>query len=160
MFETSRTPRDAAREQRGATFDPLSQILHADAANDSFSPGWPFDRRGEAVWQQAVRNEDAMSPLALGVDALAILLASITTGTTYHFLFRESIGPVSDFVATGLVAALLFCSVTRWKAAQPPLGPSLSYERAREALSSWVTAFLLLLLIVFALKTSAALSRG
>jgi Undecaprenyl-phosphate glucose phosphotransferase len=160
MFESSRTPREAARERRNAAYESVEQISRVDAANDAFSPGWPFEQRNAAVWQQAVRNEDAASPLALGADALAILLASITTGTAYHFFIRESIGPVSDFVATGLVAALLFCSVTRWKTASPPLAPSLPVERAREALSSWITAFLLLLLIVFALKTSATLSRG
>lgn len=161
MFESSRTPREAAREQRTGAFEAFEQTARVSAANDPFLPGWPFETSGSAILRQPVRNADAVSLLALGADALAILLASITTGTAYHFVFRnESIGPVSSFFATGLVAAVLFCSVTRWKMASPPLAPSLPVERAREAMSAWVTSFLLLLLIVFALKTSAELSRG
>ena len=160
MFEGSRAARDGARASRDVTSEFPNHTTRLSAANDPFLPGWPFTTdAGSTMWQQPVRNADAASPLVLAVDALAILAASVVTGVAYHLFFRESMGPVSDFAATGMLAALLFCSVTRWKAA-PPLGLSLPIERAREGLSSWVTAFLLLLLIVFALKASGTLSRG
>lgn len=98
--------------------------------------------------------------VALFVDMLFIVSTSVVTGVGYHQIALGAPGDVSDFVATGLVAAVIFCGVTRLIESHHPLKISDAFDRARDSAVAWLLTSLLFVFATFTLKVGEDLSRG
>ena len=154
-----------ARFDLGVLFPQRASL---DAPNSSHGPAFVADfvhdlmgntpREHDATAR--ILNAQAYAPMALIVDAVAIVGMAILTGLAYDVVALRRLAPALPYLRNGLLVSVLFFGVARLKAAQLPLGISRAYERARVGLSSWVAAFVLFLFIVFVLKASSDLSRG
>jgi undecaprenyl-phosphate galactose phosphotransferase/putative colanic acid biosynthesis UDP-glucose lipid carrier transferase len=97
---------------------------------------------------------------ALLLDSAVIVLSSLAAGVLYDLVAFHKIGGMALPLRSGLLVALLFFGLARLKASHMPFGTSPPYERVREGLSSWITAFALFLFVAFLFKNASQLSRG
>lgn len=126
---------------------------------------WLRGRLDYGTWQTPHRtagilNSHAYAPVALVCDAVVIVLAAVAAGAGYQLAAFSRIGSPSPFFDTGILIAVLFCGISRFKAQHLPFGTSRAHERARAALSSWIGAFAFFLFIAFTIKIGTSLSRG
>ncbi|GGE48725.1 undecaprenyl-phosphate glucose phosphotransferase [Agaricicola taiwanensis] len=106
-----------------------------------------------------------LSPAAVGAisaaaDFIAIIAASVVSGTAYHHMFIGGYGNTSVFLGAGLIIALAF--VTSFHASK---GYDIQNIRARRnvvlhILALWGASFALLTILVFLMKLGHTLSRG
>ena len=97
---------------------------------------------------------------ALLLDSAVIVMASVASGVLYDIVAFHRIGELALPFRSGLLVALLFFGLARLKASHMPFGTSPPYERVRDGLSSWITAFALFLFVAFLFKNASQLSRG
>src|SRR5690348_144137 len=98
--------------------------------------------------------------MALAFDALFIIATGILTGLVYTKVALGVAGDPDVFAGTGVLAAVIFCTLTRARGASGPLRVSTAAGRARAAVTTWVVTFLFLTFLAFTLKVSATFSRG
>jgi Undecaprenyl-phosphate glucose phosphotransferase len=96
----------------------------------------------------------------LVVDALVIVVASLVAGIAYHGIAFGAAGKVHVFLATGFLTALVYNAVIRVPERNALLKLSTGFARGRAAFLAWNIAFATLLVLAFALKAGAELSRG
>ena len=107
-----------------------------------------------------VSNEQASSGLSLFTTAMVIVAASAFAGTAYEFIADQDYHDLSDFLATGLLIAVIFCGALRLSEERQPMKLSHVYGRARDAFVAWITTFAVFLAVAFTLKLGDELSRG
>jgi Undecaprenyl-phosphate glucose phosphotransferase len=107
-----------------------------------------------------ILNQQVYAAEVLLLDVAVIVLMSLAAGVVYDFAAFGRLGDISAFLRSGLLVSVLFFGLARLQAARLPFGTSLSYERARDGLSTWAAAFALFLFIAFMLKSVSQLSRG
>lgn len=107
-----------------------------------------------------ISNDQAVALPALVIEGAGIFLLSIVTGAIYHLSVFGEFGDAGVYGGVGFLAAVLFCGATRVSASAHPLSVSRDGDRARQALSTWVVTFLILVAVAFSLKIGAVLSRG
>jgi len=120
----------------------------------------PAARRAGRANAACILNKQTYALEALFLDALIIVLAGVAAGALYDVVAYNIVGDLTLPLRSGLIVALLFAGLARLKAADMPFGTSGPFERARDGLSSWVTAFTLFLFVAFILKDASHLSRG
>jgi VCBS repeat-containing protein len=101
-----------------------------------------------------VSNEQASSALSLFTTAMVIVAASAFAGTAYEFTVDQDYHDLSDFLATGLLIAVIFCGARRLSEERQPMKLSHVYGRARDAFVAWITTFAVFL-GTFSLDTAA-----
>ena len=104
--------------------------------------------------------EQAYSVAALLVDAALITLASIASGMAFHMAVHGVRGDVDAFAATGVIAAVLFCSFLRIQGTHKRRADFTGAGRVRTAVVVWTLTFLFLIVLAFGLKISSQFSRG
>ena len=97
---------------------------------------------------------------ALGIEAAIIVATSVASGIVFHLATRNAFGDVRAFLATGAIAAALYCSLIRISGSQAPLKPRPEFDAVGKSLTAWLVTFSFLLLVSFALKISGQFSRG
>lgn len=100
------------------------------------------------------------SGAALAVDAIVIILTSLTVGVVFHRLTRDQTGDILAFIATGAIVATLFCATIRIRGHHNRRPDTTGLRRINTALVVWTLVFLFLIAIAFSLKISAQFSRG
>ena len=92
-------------------------------------------------------------------EAAAIIFASVLGGLAYSQVALGYEGEITEFLGTGVLAAVLFSGVMRLRE-----GRGLSLRRGFDAIADasfvWCGVFLFLALLAFLLKLSGDLSRG
>jgi Undecaprenyl-phosphate glucose phosphotransferase len=103
---------------------------------------------------------DQFGTLAALSDACAIVVASMATGSAYHWLAFGRVGSVVEFFGVGVILAALAAALMKLKGLYSP--DSLLSVRPHIApiLFVWSSVVLFLLGVSFTLKVSDALSRG
>jgi Undecaprenyl-phosphate glucose phosphotransferase len=93
-------------------------------------------------------------------DAAVIVLMSLVSGFGYHAIFKGEQGDPLLFLATGLLASLLFVVATRTIEANQLLRRPDGTEAVRDLTLAWVATIMCVTFFAFALKAGADLSRG
>lgn len=98
--------------------------------------------------------------LAFACDVTIIVIASIASGVTYHFLAFSSIGDLIQYSTFGLIIAITFASINQIRSLY--FGEELFnlIRQIRNVLLNLVLTFFLLTTVAFALKISDLISRG
>jgi Undecaprenyl-phosphate glucose phosphotransferase len=149
-------PRPVPSQQRNGASDLADQPLE-------IGPRLPNVTRpsDNAVTRAPViSNEQASSALSLFATAMVIAAISAFAGTGYEFVVDQDYHDVGDFLASGVLMAIIFCGALRLLEERQPMKLSHFYGRARDASVAWVTTFAVFLVIAFTLKLGDALSRG
>lgn len=97
---------------------------------------------------------------ALAIDAFAIFCAGLVSGIGYHRLAFGETGDIVTFAGIGILIAAVYCTVFRSMVSHRPQHTQYPARLLRAAASAWTISFLLFLLIAFAMKAGADLSRG
>lgn len=125
------------------------------------------DRMGVADLRASARapgsgiaGDEAAGPLALTVDAAAIVVLGAVAGAFYQAVAFDQLGEPPSFIAIACVVAAVFCVTTRLLSTNNLLSISRDTGRARMALTAWVITFTALMVVAFALKIGAVFSRG
>ena len=118
-------------------------------------PIWGFDSRTTVI-----SSEQAASNSSLLAIAIVIVATGVFAGTLYKIGSGQKVDAVGDFLATGLLVAVIFSGILRISTDQRLVSPSGMYDRANQALLAWMMSFAVLLAIVFAGKLGTVVSRG
>ena len=111
-------------------------------------------------WRADVPVRYAASTLALGVDALVIVVVSVLTGMAFTTASHGQLGDIRVFTATGAMVATVFCGLVLLQSSRDPLASATRLGRARMAAVAWIATFLVLVVLAFGMKISAQFSRG
>lgn len=102
----------------------------------------------------------ALNALCWLADGLMIVLASLLGGAAYQLLANDTFGEVNQFLAAGLLAALLFGFSAKTQGFYQ-LNNILSPARSRrQIIGNWMLVTLFLALMAFLFKVGAHYSRG
>jgi Undecaprenyl-phosphate glucose phosphotransferase len=118
----------------------------------------PPDTR--AVRSPLISNERASSKRSLLANGLVVVATSVFAGSSYEFVAGQDYHDFGDFLATGLLIALIFCGALRLSEERQPMKISHVSGRACHAFVAWLTTFAVFLAIAFTLKLGDELSRG
>ena len=89
-----------------------------------------------------------------------IVAMSIFAAIAYHFVFLSEFPLIKPYLSTGIVAAIIFCSLTA-SAGLYNTAALLSWRRQTTyVLSFWLVVLLVLGLVLFLLKVGSSYSRG
>jgi Undecaprenyl-phosphate glucose phosphotransferase len=103
---------------------------------------------------------DQFGTLAALSDACAIVIASIATGSAYHWLAFGRVGTVVEFFGVGAILAALAVALTKLRDLYRPDTLLSVRQQIAPILFIWSSVVLFLLAVSFTLKISDALSRG
>jgi|SRR5262252_2123761 len=117
------------------------------------------DSRADAASGFQVSYNELGGVTALA-DVCAIVVASIATGSTYHWFAYGSVGNIGEFFGVGAILAALAVAPTKLRGLYSP--DSLLSVRTQTApiLFIWSSVVLFLIGVSFTLKISEELSRG
>ena len=109
---------------------------------------------------RSVVDNSRFFAIAVALDMLVIIAASVAAGVLYHACFYGRAGPIRDFAAGGTLAALLFTLPFIFRG-QYSIEAFLSGKRAIPQLFNvWCYAFLSLAVLGVLTKTTDLVSRG
>ena len=135
----------------------------SDVAERPFDIGPRVSTRSadkRTAYVPTISNERALSTPSLLANALVIVATSAFAGTSYEYIVGQDYHDVRDFLATGLLIAIIFSGALRLSEERQPMKISHVYGRARHAFVAWLTTFAVFLAIAFTLKLGDELSRG
>jgi Undecaprenyl-phosphate glucose phosphotransferase len=98
--------------------------------------------------------------LAVLSDVLAILVASMITGSAYHWLAYGRVGSIVEFFGVGAILAALAAALMKLKGLYTPDSLLTVRPQIMPILFIWSSVVLFLLSVSFTLKISEELSRG
>ncbi len=99
-------------------------------------------------------------PLAFASDLLAIMTASVLSGTAYHYAAYGNIGPLSLFVKAGLIVALFFTLPFLFREKYNLTSYISKNERLPSLFLIWNYAFFSMFALGFLTKSTELFSRG
>lgn len=100
------------------------------------------------------------SPLAIAVDLIAVVLASVAAGMGYHEIAFQSAGDPLQFAGVGAAIGIFFVSACRLLETGQGTAVSTGKSRAGQGVIAWALSFALLCLMLFALRAGISVSRG
>src|SRR5579883_139982 len=109
------------------------------------------------TWPISYRSIEVLS---VSADAILILFACILSGVVYHSVIEGQPGDVLEYVGTAAVVSALFCSAMKIRGLYSPAELLHFKAQLRGLALAWVTVFLFLAGVVFALKIGKEFSRG
>ena len=98
--------------------------------------------------------------LLTALESIEIVIASLVAGVAYHALFYGYPGPITEFVAVGLLTATFYGSVMHGIEARAPWRDLTGSEALRDMALVWFSTILFVTFFAFSLKAGASLSRG
>ena len=129
-----------------------ASVIHSAEAGDYLE-----QRPGSGHWPISYRSVEALS---VGTDAVLILLSCVVSGVVYHSLAEGQTGDPLEYLGTAAVVSALFCSLMKIRGLYSP-AELLNFKAQFQGLALvWLTVFLFLAGIVFALKVGKDFSRG
>lgn len=173
VIATGEGPGQRAFAWRSASREEVFPAARPAVSNSSIGHG-PAARSGDRAHADSaaqkparpsldVINRDLRSPLQLAADVLVIVVLAGACGMLYNALAYDSasaVQSVRDFLWAGMTVALLLVTLERFDDGQRDIAVTTAFDRLRSLLKGWSLAFAALLFILFALKSSANLSRG
>jgi undecaprenyl-phosphate galactose phosphotransferase/putative colanic acid biosynthesis UDP-glucose lipid carrier transferase len=96
----------------------------------------------------------------VGIDTTIIYATSVASGWIYHELWFDEQGDLAVFFGVGSVIAIYFSVIMGLRRNYEPPKVISFNAQAREITFAWCTSILVMILAVFSLKTTTALSRG
>lgn len=118
------------------------------------------DVKGSREASRLAIGNTAFAILALVTESLAILTASVSSGSLYHLAVYEDLGPVEIYLTIGALTALLYTLPFVFRD-EYDIEDFLEGRRAtRRIFVIWNYAFLCLALFGFVTKTTGIFSRG
>lgn len=93
-------------------------------------------------------------------DVCAILVASMATGSAYHWLAYGRVGSVAEFFGVGAILAALTAALMKLKNLYTPDSLLSVRSQVSPIILVWSSVVLFLLGVSFTLKISEGLSRG
>lgn len=114
----------------------------------------PAPRR---TWPISYRSVEALS---LATDAFLIVLACVLSGVIYHSIMEGQPGDLLEYVGTAAVVSVLFCGALKIRGSYSPAELLQFKAQLKGVALSWISVFLFLAGIVFALKIGKEFSRG
>ena len=133
----------------------IDECEHAEPRVE-FAPQVLVRRQGDFN----ISGDLAVALPALLVDGVAIVLLATISGAAYYYFAFGNVGQPSVYAGLGLLDAVLFCGMTRLMGAARGTMVSHGAGRARLALIGWISTFLFLVFVAFALKVGEQYSRG
>jgi Undecaprenyl-phosphate glucose phosphotransferase len=103
---------------------------------------------------------DDFGVLAALSDVCAIVVASMATGSAYHWLAYGRVGSVAEFFGVGLILAVLTAALMKVKELYTPDKLLSVRSQVPPIILVWSSVVLFLLGVSFTLKISEGLSRG
>jgi Undecaprenyl-phosphate glucose phosphotransferase len=103
---------------------------------------------------------DDFGVLAALSDVCAIVVASMATGSAYHWLAYGRVESVAEFFGVGVILAALTAALMKLKDLYTPDSLLAVRSQVSSIVSVWSTVILFLLGVSFTLKISEGLSRG
>jgi Undecaprenyl-phosphate glucose phosphotransferase len=127
----------------------------------------PWQVANEAGYESARRSTPlqllsyrTFSNLIAIFDGGMIVAISLFAAIAYHFVFLSEFPLIRPYLSTGIVAAIIFCSLTA-SAGLYNTAALLSWRRQTTyVLSFWLVVLLVLGLVFFLLKVGSSYSRG
>jgi Undecaprenyl-phosphate glucose phosphotransferase len=98
--------------------------------------------------------------LAALSDVCAIVVASMATGSAYHWLVYSKVGSVAEFFGVGVILAALSTALMKLKDLYTPDSLLSVRSQVSPIILVWSSVILFLLGVSFTLKISEGLSRG
>lgn len=117
----------------------------------------PFDTNKRRSGVLQARGARTMMMIA---ESFAIVLTSVVSGFAYHTLVLGTLGDPLVFLATGLLAAILFAAAMRVVEANQLLRRPDAAEAIRDMTLVWAATVLSVTFFAFSLKAGGELSRG
>ena len=117
-------------------------------------------RAGASILVRPSLRRFGLAVIAAAADAAAVILVSVGTGILYHQLAYDDIGPVTDYVKVGLMAALLYLIPCIYRDEYQAIRSAQFDLRPAQLARYWTLAFICLVIIGFLSKTSVLYSRG
>jgi Undecaprenyl-phosphate glucose phosphotransferase len=102
----------------------------------------------------------AITPIAMTLDALLIVITAVATGFVYHRFVLETTYDLTAFSATGALVALFFYAIMDLRGRYRPERLLTRSGTARDVVFGWTVTFALLFAFAFLLKFGGSLSRG
>jgi len=106
------------------------------------------------------RSYDDFAVLAALSDVCAIVVASMATGSAYHWLAYDRVGSVAEFFGVGAILAVLTAALMKLKNLYTPDSLLSVRSQVSPIILVWSSVVLFLLGVSFTLKISDGLSRG
>lgn len=106
-----------------------------------------------------VARRDLLAPLQFAADIAVIVLIGLAVGTACNFVHRGTLGPLRDFVFTGIAIALLVSILRFVIISNLSVIMTSGMSRMQIHLKSWTLAFGVFIFFLYALKASAEMSR-
>ena len=103
---------------------------------------------------------DDVGVLAALSDVCAIVVASMATGSAYHWLAYGRVGSVAEFFGVGVILAALTAALMKLKDLYTPESLLSVRSQVSPIILVWSSVILFLLGVSFTLKISEGLSRG
>jgi putative colanic acid biosynthesis UDP-glucose lipid carrier transferase len=103
---------------------------------------------------------DDFGILAALSDVCAIVVASMATGSAYHWLAYGRVGSVAEFFGVGVILAALTAALMKLKELYTPDRLLSVRSQVSPTILVWSSVILFLLGVSFTLKISEGLSRG
>lgn len=103
---------------------------------------------------------DDFGVLAALSDVCAIVIASVATGSAYHWLAYDRVGSVAEFFGIGAILAVLTAALLKLKNLYTPDSLLSVRSQISPIILVWSSVVLFLLGVSFTLKISEGLSRG
>ncbi len=105
-------------------------------------------------------SDAAFATLGAMADFLVIIAASVLSSAAYHWAFYGSYGLLDDYLATGLLAALIYVPMQILRKSYLVNTLLTEGRRVESMFYGWNYVFLALLIIGFLTKETAIYSRG
>jgi len=119
------------------------------AANDAAIKRYPY-----------ALSDAAFASLGALADFLVIIAASVFSSAVYHWAFYGSYGLLNDYLATGLLAAVIYVPLQIMRKSYLVNTLLTEGRRVESMFYGWNYVFLALLIIGFLTKETAIYSRG
>jgi putative colanic acid biosysnthesis UDP-glucose lipid carrier transferase len=103
---------------------------------------------------------DSVEPFAIVADIATIAFSSVLSGILYHLQESGTPGDLSKYLGSATLVSVLFISLMKVRGRYRPTELLVLRNQIRAVCFTWITVFLLLAGVVFALKIGSELSRG
>ena len=127
----------------------------------------PWQVANEAGYESAKRSTPlqflsyrSFSNLIAVFDGCMIVAISLLAAIAYHLVFQSEFPVIKPYLSTGIVAAVIFCSLTASAGLYNTASLLSVRKQATYLLSFWLVVLLVLALILFLLKVGSSYSRG
>jgi len=103
---------------------------------------------------------DSVEPFAIAADVATITLSSVLSGLLYHLQDQGTVNDISKSLGLAILVSALFTSLMKIRGMYKPAELLVLRRQIHATCLTWITVFLLLAGVIFALKIGSEISRG